>query len=332
MITITLPDSSTKEFTSPVSGKEVAASIGTGLMKAAIAIKLDGVVMDLATPIERDAQVEIVTIKSNLGLEILRHDAAHIMAEAVKELFSETQVTIGPVIENGFYYDFARDTSFSDGDLEAIEKRMREIVERDEIISKEVWERDKAISFFREKGEIYKAEIIADLPDTEVITLYRQGAFIDLCRGPHLPSTGKLGKAFKLLKVSGSYWRGDANNASLQRIYGTAWATEKELKQHLYQLEEAKKRDHRKLGRQLDLFHFQEEAPGSVFWHPKGWILFQSLIDYMRKKQKQSGYEEIATPDILDRKLWEQSGHWEKFGENMFSILTNETQDRKSVV
>ena len=322
MFTITLPDNSTKEFSSPISGVQIAAAIGIGLAKAAIAIKLNGVLKDLSALIDDDTNVEIITAKSDLGLEILRHDAAHVLAEAVKELFPETQVTIGPVIENGFYYDFARETPFSDNDLQTIENRMQEIVERDEIISREVWEKNEAISFFKKQKEFYKAEIITELPDTEEISVYKQGNFIDLCRGPHLPSTAKLGKAFKLLKVAGSYWRGDANKEMLQRIYGTAWATQKELSHYLHQLEEAEKRDHRKLGRELDLFHFQEEAPGSVFWHPKGWVLFQSLIDYMRERQQRAGYEEIATPDILDKKLWEKSGHWEKFGENMFTTKT----------
>ena len=319
MIKVNLPNGSIKEFEKSVSGLEVATSIGPRLSAAAIAVKIDGVLKDLKIPIEKDTTLEIITYKSEEALDILRHDAAHVLAEAVKELFPETQVTIGPVIENGFYYDFDRKTPFSERDLENIEQRMKEIVDRDEIITREIWNRDQATSFFQKQGENYKAQIIADLPQSEAISLYRQGQFIDLCRGPHLPSTGKLGKAFKLLKVAGAYWRGDSNKEMLQRIYGTAWRTEKELKAHLHQLEEAEKRDHRKLGKQLDLFHFQEEAPGAVFWHPKGWTLFQNLMNYMRKKQTEAGYEEIATPEMLDRKLWERSGHWEKFGENMFT-------------
>ncbi|MDX1435016.1 MAG: threonine--tRNA ligase, partial [Gammaproteobacteria bacterium] len=275
-------------------------------------------------PIGEDCRVEIVTRDDPRGLELLRHDAAHALAEAVKELYPETQVTIGPAIENGFYYDFARKQPFTPEDLELIEARMLEIVDRDEPVTREVWDRDEAVRFFRDMGEEYKAEIIASIPAGETISLYRQGGFIDLCRGPHLPSTGRLGKAFKLTKVAGAYWRGDARNEMLQRIYGTAWASEKELKAYLHQLEEAERRDHRRLGREMDLFHFQDEAPGAVFWHPKGWTLLQTLIDYMRARQQAAGYEEINTPDIMDRSLWEASGHWETFGEHMY---TTETAD-----
>ncbi|HNP64554.1 MAG TPA: threonine--tRNA ligase [Woeseiaceae bacterium] len=324
---ITLPDGSKRQFDTPVSGAELAASIGAGLAKAAVAVRVDGVAWDLDRPIEKDAKVEILTRDSDDGLELLRHDAAHVMAEAVKELWPATQVTIGPAIENGFYYDFARAEPFTDADLETIEARMKEIVDRDEPISREVWQRDKAIEFFRNIGEEYKAEIIESIPSDEDLTLYRQGDFIDLCRGPHLPSTGKLGKAFKLTHVSGAYWRGDSSNEMLQRIYGTAWANDKQLRQHLHMLEEAERRDHRRLGRVMDLFHFQEEAPGAVFWHPKGWSLFQSLIGYMREKQNAAGYEEINTPEIVSRSLWEASGHWESFGDHMF---TTETVDGRT--
>ncbi|MGD8831540.1 MAG: threonine--tRNA ligase, partial [Pseudomonadales bacterium] len=256
------------------------------------------------------------------GVELLRHDAAHVLAEAVKELFPETQVTIGPTIENGFYYDFSREEPFTPDDLVVIEKRMREIVARNEEIRREVWDRDEAVRFFKDQGEFYKAEIIASIPDDQEVGLYRQGDFIDLCRGPHLPSTGKLGTAFKLMSLAGAYWRGDSNNEMLRRIYGTAWATEKDLKDHLKRLEEAEKRDHRRLGREMDLFHMQEEGPGAVFWHPKGWTLFQRMIGYMREKQRRAGYEEVNTPEILARSLWERSGHAEKFGENMYLTQT----------
>jgi threonyl-tRNA synthetase len=325
MVAITLPDGNVREFDGPVSGAEVSAAIGPGLAKAALAIRVDGELWDLTRPIDDDAKVEIVTRDHDDGLEILRHDAAHVMAEAVKELYPDTQVTIGPSIENGFYYDFARPTPFTPEDLEKIEGRMREIVERDEPVSREVWDRAEAIAFFKDQGELYKAEIIEDLPDGEVITLYRQGGFIDLCRGPHLPSTGKLGKAFKLMKLAGAYWRGDSRNEMLQRIYGTAWASEKELKKHLFQLEEAERRDHRRLAREMDLFHLQVEAHGSVFWHPKGWTLYRTCREYMRARLEGAGYVEVNTPQLVDRALWEASGHWEKFRENMF---TAEAEDR----
>ncbi|MDH5621022.1 MAG: threonine--tRNA ligase [Gammaproteobacteria bacterium] len=319
---ITLPDGSVRQFDTSVSGKDVAASIGAGLAKAAVAVRVDGQLWDLTRSIEDDAKLEILTRDSEAGLELLRHDAAHVLAEAVKELWPDTQVTIGPAIENGFYYDFARKEAFTDADLETIEARMKEIVDRDEPIVREVWERDKAAAFFRGIGEAYKAEIIESIPSDEDLTLYRQGDFIDLCRGPHLPSTGSLGKAFKLTRVSGAYWRGDSNNEMLQRIYGTAWSSEKELRNYLHMLEEAEKRDHRRLGRVLDLFHFQEEAPGAVFWHPKGWSLFQSLVGYMRETQNAAGYQEINTPEVVARSLWEASGHWQSFGDNMFTTVT----------
>jgi threonyl-tRNA synthetase len=322
MVNITLPDGSVRQFDGPVTGDELAASISKSLAKAAIAVKVDGQLRDIYLPIEQDATVEIVTRESADGVELLRHDAAHIMAEAVKELYPDTQVTIGPTIDNGFYYDFAREEHFTPEDLEKIEARMREIVKRDEPIRREVWRRDDAVQFFRDMGEAYKAEIIAGIPEDQEIGLYRQGEFIDLCRGPHLPSTGKLGTAFKLMSIAGAYWRGDSNNEMLQRIYGTAWANDKDLQAYLKRLEEAEKRDHRRLGREMDLFHLQEEGPGSVFWHPKGWTLFQTMIGYMREKQRRAGYEEINTPEILDRELWVKSGHVEKFGENMYLTQT----------
>jgi threonyl-tRNA synthetase len=319
---ITLPDGSERQFDTAVSGAGVAASIGAGLAKAAVAVRVDGALWDLNRLIEDDVKLEILTRDSADGLELLRHDAAHVLAEAVKELWPDTQVTIGPAIENGFYYDFARAEAFTDADLASIEARMKDIVDRDEPIEREVWERGKAAEFFRGIGEAYKAEIIESIPSEEDLTLYRQGSFIDLCRGPHLPSTGKLGKAFKLTHVSGAYWRGDSNNEMLQRVYGTAWSTDKQLRQHLHMLEEAEKRDHRRLARIMDLFHFQEESPGAVFWHPKGWALFQSLIAYMRDTQNAAGYQEINTPEIVARSLWEASGHWESFGDNMFTTDT----------
>lgn len=321
---IRLPDESVRHFDGEVTGAAIAASIAKGLARDALAIRVDGQLWDLTRAIAGDASIEIITRDSPDGLELLRHDAAHVLAEAVKELWPDTQVTIGPAIENGFYYDFAREEPFTVEDLVVIEERMKEIVDRDEPIEREVWERDQAIEFFRSQGEEYKAQIIEDIPTNETLTVYRQGNFIDLCRGPHLPSTGKLGKAFHLTRVSGAYWRGDAHNAMLQRIYGTAWATEKQLRQYLTQLEEAEKRDHRRLGRTMDLFHFQEEAPGALFWHPKGWELFQKLVNYMRQRQNEAGYQEINTPELMDRSLWEASGHWESFGENMY---TTETED-----
>ena len=319
---ITLPDGSERHYDAATNGAEIAASIGKSLARDAVAVRVDGAFWDLTRKINADAQVEILTRDSAEGLELLRHDAAHVLAEAVKELWPDTQVTIGPAIENGFYYDFAREEAFTESDLETIEARMKDIVDRDESIEREIWERDKAAEFFRGIGEEYKAEIIESIPSDEDLTLYRQGEFIDLCRGPHLPSTGKLGKAFKLTHVSGAYWRGDSNNEMLQRIYGTAWSNDKQLRKYLHMLEEAEKRDHRRLGRVMDLFHFQEEAPGAVFWHPKGWSLFQSLINFMREQQNAAGYQEINTPEVMSRSLWEASGHWESFGDNMFTTET----------
>ncbi len=317
-VVVTLPDGSKRSFPAPLTGAELAAAIGPGLAKAAIALKLDGHPRDLATLIDRDAKAAIVTRDQPDGLEILRHDAAHVMAEAVKELYPDTQVTFGPATETGFYYDFARDTPFTPEDLEKIEARMREIVKRDEAITREVWERDQAVAFFAGIGESYKAEYIADIPAGEEISLYRQGNFVDLCVGPHLPSTGHLGQAFKLLNVAGAYWRGDANNAQLQRIRGTAWASQKELDQYLFQLEEAERRNHVRIGRDLDLFHLQEEAVGSVFWHPKGWRLFRIIENYLRGRLDAAGYQEVRAPQLLDRSLWEASGHWDNFRDNMF--------------
>ncbi|MDH3304253.1 MAG: threonine--tRNA ligase [Gammaproteobacteria bacterium] len=319
---ITLPDGSERRFDAATNGAEIAAAIGKSLARDAVAVRVDGALWDLGREITADAQVEILTRDSDEGRELLRHDAAHVLAEAVKELWPDTQVTIGPAIDNGFYYDFSRDEAFTENDLETIEARMKDIVDRDEPVKREVWERDKAAEFFRGIGEVYKAEIIESIPSDEDLTLYRQGEFIDLCRGPHLPSTGKLGKAFKLTHVSGAYWRGDSNNEMLQRIYGTAWSNEKQLRQYLHMLDEAEKRDHRRLGRVMDLFHFQEEAPGAVFWHPKGWNLFQSLINFMREQQNAAGYQEINTPEIMSRSLWEASGHWDTFGDNMFTTET----------
>ena len=319
MVAITLPDGNVREFDGPVSGADVSAAIGPGLAKAALAIRVNGELWDLSRPIIDDAKIGIVTRAHDDALEIIRHDAAHVMAEAVKELYTDTQVTIGPSIENGFYYDFARPTPFTPEDLEKIEERMREIVERDESVSREVWDRAEAIAFFKDQGEFYKAEIIEALPAEEEITLYRQGGFIDLCRGPHLPSTGKLGKAFKLMKLAGAYWRGDSRNAMLQRIYGTAWAEEAQLKKYLFQLEEAERRDHRRLGREMNLFHFQDVAVGSAFWHPKGWTLYRIIENYLRARLAKAGYVEVHTPQLIDRSLWEASGHWEKFREHMFT-------------
>jgi threonyl-tRNA synthetase len=317
-VAVTLPDGSRRGFPGPVSGAEIAAAIGPGLAKAAIAVTVDGRPRDLAAVIDHDASVAILTRDMPEGLAILRHDAAHVMAEAVKELYPETQVTFGPATETGFYYDFARDQPFTPDDLARIEERMREIVRRDEPIIREVWDRDRAVQFFSGIGERYKAEYIGEIPAGEEISLYRQGGFVDLCVGPHLPSTGRLGQAFKLMNVAGAYWRGDPNNAQLQRVYGTAWPSQKELDQYLFRLEEAERRDHRKLGRDLDLFHLQEEAVGSVFWHPKGWTLYRTIESYMRRRLERAGYQEVRGPLLLDRSLWEASGHWENFRENMF--------------
>ena len=325
MVAITLPDGSKREFDKPVSGADVAADIGPGLAKAALAVRVGGEMKDLSTVIDADAEIAIVTAKDEDTLELLRHDCAHVMAEAVKELFPGTQVTIGPNIENGFYYDFARDEPFVPEDLEKIEARMHEIVKRDEPGTREVWDRAEAIKFFKDKGEHYKAAIIEEIPGDEEVSLYRQGDFIDLCRGPHLPSTGKLGKAFKLTKLAGAYWRGDSKNEMLQRIYGTCWAEKKQLKAYLHMLEEAEKRDHRRLGREMSLFHLQDVAAGAVFWHPKGWTLYRTLRSYMRERLNAEGYIEVNTPQMVDRVLWEASGHWDKFREHIF---TSDVEDK----
>lgn len=320
-VNLRLPDGSVRTFDGPVTGTTLAADIGPGLVKAALAIKVNGDVWDLSRPIEADADVSIVTKRdTEEALDILRHDCAHIMAEAVQELFPGTQVTIGPNITDGFFYDFARDKPFTEEDLEVIEKRMHEIVKRNEEITREVWARNEAIAYFKKIGETYKAEIISDLPEEDDITIYRQGEWLDLCRGPHLPSTGKLGDAFKLMKVAGAYWRGDSKNEMLTRIYGTCWTDKKELKAYLHRLEEAEKRDHRKLGAQMDLFHMQEEAQGSVFWHPQGYTMWLQMEKYIRSRLQEYGYQEIKTPQLLDSKFWEKSGHWAKFRENMFVV------------
>jgi len=319
---IKLSDGKNISFPKKVTGLEIAEKISKSLLKQALIMSVDGKLKDLSETIENNCSVKIFTNKDKEGLETIRHDTAHILAMAVQELFSGTQVTIGPVIENGFYYDFSRKEPFTDEDLNKIENRMKEIVDRDEITKKEIWERSKAILHFKEKGEVYKAEIIESIPKEEQVSIYFHGKWNDLCRGPHLLSTGKVGKFFKLTKVSGAYWRGDSNNEMLQRIYGTSWSTQKDLDNYLKRIEEAERRDHRKLGKEMDLFHFREESPGSVFWHEKGWNLFQKLIDYMRAKQKSAGYKEINTPEILDRSLWEKSGHWEKFGEHMYTSTT----------
>ncbi len=329
MLSITLPDGSSRSYDGPVTGAEIAASIGPGLAKAALAIKADGELRDLARPIERDAAVEIVTAGHDDSLDLLRHDCAHVLAEAVQELYPGTQVTFGPSIENGFYYDFARTEPFTPDDLTVIEKRMHEIVDRNETIVREVWDRDDAIRHFAEIGEKYKAEHIETLPADAEITIYRQGDWLDLCLGPHLPSTGKLGHAFKLTKISGAYWRGDARNEQLQRVYGTCWETDKQLKAYLRMVEEAEKRDHRRLGREMNLFHMQEEAAGSIFWHPKGWTLYRAVENYMRQRLEAAGYLEVKTPQLIDRSLWEASGHWEKFHEHMFIA---ESEDRSLAV
>ncbi len=325
MVQITLPDGSQKQFPHPVTVAEVAAGIGAGLAKATLAGEVDGRLVDAAYRIETNASLRIITGQSNEGLALIRHSTAHLMAQAVKRLFPETQVTIGPVIENGFYYDFARAEPFRPEDLEAIEAEMTRIVAEDHRISRQVMARDEAIAFFSGMGEEYKARIIADIPPEETLSLYQQGEFIDLCRGPHVPSTGRLG-AFKLTKLAGAYWRGDSRNAMLQRIYGTAWADKKDLKAYLERLEEAEKRDHRRLGKQLELFRFQDDAPGAVFWHPRGWTLFRQLIDYMRQRQDEAGYVEVNTPDVMDRSLWETSGHWQNYHEHMF---TTQTEDQR---
>ncbi len=325
MVAIKLPDGSVKRFEGAVSGLELAQSIGAGLAKAALAVTVDGEPWDLTRPIERDATVEIVTAKHPYALELVRHDCAHVLAQAVQELYPGTQITFGPATDDGFYYDFYREEPFSSADFEAIEQRMKEIVDRDLEITREVWDKQQAHAFFKQSGESFKAEWSLELPDDAPITFYRQGDWLDLCRGPHLPSTGKLPKAFKLTKLAGAYWRGDAANPQLQRIYGTAWLNEKDLKAHLTLLEEAAKRDHRRLGREMDLFHLQEEAVGSTFWHPDGWTFYRAVEAYMRRRLEAGGYVEVKTPQLIDRALWEASGHWEKFREHMFIA---ESEDR----
>ena len=322
MPNITLPDGKKFDFSESISGFEIAEKISKSLLKQALIMSVNGELKDLDFKINNDAGVKIFTSKDKEGLETIRHDTAHVLAMAVQELFPGTQVTIGPVIDNGFYYDFARKEPFTQEDLEKIEIKMKDIIDRDEKTYREVWKRKDAIKHFKEKGEIYKAEIINAIPENEEVSIYFHGKWHDLCRGPHLASTGKIGKFFKLTKVSGAYWRGDSNNEMLQRIYGTSWPSQKELDEYLNRIEEAEKRDHRKLGKEMDLFHFREESPGSVFWHEKGWNLFQKLVNYMRMKQDQAGYKEINTPEILDRSLWEKSGHWEKFGASMYTSTT----------
>jgi threonyl-tRNA synthetase len=321
MPVITLPDGSQRTYSEPVSVEKVAADIGPGLAKAALAGKVDGKLVDTSHQIDRDVRLAIVTSKDPEGLDIIRHSTSHLLAQAVKQLFPEAQVTIGPVIEDGFYYDFSYKRPFTPEDLAAIEERMKELSKADQKVFRRVLKRDDAVKFFRDQGEVYKAEIIASIPEKEEISLYGQGDWVDLCRGPHVPSTGKL-QSFKLMKIAGAYWRGDSRNEMLQRIYGTAWADDKALKAYLTRLEEAEKRDHRRIGKEQDLFHFQEEAPGAVFWHPKGWTLFQTLIAYMREKQRVAGYQEVNAPEIMDAELWRRSGHLEKFGENMFTTRT----------
>ena len=326
MLNITLPDGKKLSFNEKVTGKKIVEKISMSLAKEALLMSVDGNLKDLSFEIEKDSKVKILTSKDEDGLDTIRHDTAHILAMAVQELFPGTQVTIGPTIENGYYYDFARKEPFTESDLKRIESKMSEIVDRNETTYREVWERDKAISHFKKMGENYKAEIIKDIPKDEEISIYFHGKWHDLCRGPHLPSTGRIGKNFKLTKVAGAYWRGDSKNEMLQRIYGTSWASKKDLENYLKRLEEAEKRDHRKLGKEMNLFHFREESPGAVFWHEKGWNLFQKLVNYMRKKQQDAGYKEINTPEMLDRSLWEKSGHWEKFGAHMY---TSQTPDEK---
>ena len=324
MVSITLPDGNKKQYESPVTGGQIAKDIAPSLFKKALVVEVDGEYQDLTVEIKKDSAVKIITMDDDYALELIRHDSAHCMAMAVQELFPGTQVTIGPVIENGFYYDFARDEPFSDSDLEKIEKKMQEIIDKDPQTTREVWDRDKAIEHFKKIGEHYKAEIIESIPKGEELSVHFHGDWHDLCRGPHLPSLGKIGKAFKLMKVAGAYWRGDSNNKMLQRIYGTCWKTKKDLEDYLHRIEEAEKRDHRKLGKSLDLFHFQEESPGAVFWHQKGWSLFQSLVGFMRDRQTEAGYLEVNTPEMLDKTLWEKSGHWEKFQEHMYTTDADE--------
>ncbi len=321
MPVVTLPDGSQRRFDQPVTVDEVAADIGAGLRKAALAGRVNGKLVDTSHVISSDVDLAIITDKDPAGIEVIRHSTAHLLAQAVKQLFPDAQVTIGPVIEDGFYYDFAYKRPFTPEDLAAIEAKMAELAKADQKVTRRVLTRDEAVKFFKQQGEVYKAEIIASIPDKDEISLYGQGDWVDLCRGPHVPSTGKL-KAFKLTKVAGAYWRGDSRNEMLQRIYGTAWADKKQLDDYLHRLEEAEKRDHRRIGRELDLFHLQEEAPGAVFWHPKGWQVFQALVAYMRERQRTAGYEEVSAPELMDASLWQQSGHAEKFGENMYLTKT----------
>ncbi len=318
MVKLTLPDGQVREYDAPISGADVAADIGPSLTKAALAVRINGEMKDLSSLVDENCKFSIVTAKDEDALDLLRHDAAHVMAQAVQELFPGTQVTIGPSIKNGYYYDFAREKPFSTDDFEIIETKMAEIIDRDLEFIREIWERDEAIKFFKDKGEIYKAELIEAIPSGEEVSIYKQGDWIDLCRGPHLPSTGKLGKHFKLMKLAGAYWRGNSDNEMLQRIYGTAWADKKQLNSYLNMLEEAEKRDHRRLGREMNLFHIQEEAIGAAFWHPKGWELYQKVQFYMRNRLKKANYVEVNTPQLVNRSLWEDSGHWEKFRDAMF--------------
>lgn len=330
MLTLTFPDGAQREYAPGTRGADVAAAISKSLLKKAVAVTLDGALTDLSEPITKDARIEIVTRDDPRALELIRHDAAHVLAEAVQELFPGTQVTIGPVIENGFYYDFARNEPFTTDDLPKIEAKMKEIIARDKPFTKEVWSRDEAKRVFRDKGEAFKVELVDAIPEDQDVKIYKQGEWFDLCRGPHMPSTGKIGTAFKLMKVAGAYWRGDSNNPMLTRIYGTAWKDQSELDAYLHRLEEAEKRDHRRLGREMDLFHFQEEGPGVVFWHPKGWSLFQGLVSYMRRRLK-ADYNEVNAPQVLDKSLWETSGHWGWYKENMFKVQSagEETGDER---
>ena len=332
MPAITLPDQSVRVFDGAVTGTTVAAAIGPGLAKAALAVQVDGKLRDLAAPIDHDAEVRFITRKDPEALELIRHDAAHVLAEAVQELYPGTQVTIGPAIENGFYYDFARNEPFKPEDFPAIEAKMREIVARNAAFVREEWPREEAIRFFEERGERYKAELIRDLPESEVISIYRQGEWLDLCRGPHMRGTGDVGTAFRLMKVAGAYWRGDHRNAMLSRIYATAWRDQKELDAYLHQLEEAEKRDHRRIGKEMDLFHLQEEAAGSIFWHPTGWRLYTTVQNYMRRRLDDAAYQEVKTPQLVDRRLWEASGHWEKYRENMFLATVDDESEKDRVL
>jgi threonyl-tRNA synthetase len=318
-ITVTFPDGASRQYPAGTTGADIAKAISPSLLKRTVAMQIDGVLCDLSDPITKDAKINFVPRTAPEALELIRHDAAHVMAEAVQALWPGTQVTIGPVIENGFFYDFAKAEPFHPEDIERIEKKMREIIVKNAPFTKEEWTREQAKAHFKAKGEIFKIELVDAIPADQSLKIYKQGEWLDLCRGPHMTSTGQIGNAFKLQKFAGAYWRGDSNNPMLQRIYGTAWATQEDLDKYLKQIEEAEKRDHRKLGREMDLFHFQEEAPGAVFWHPKGWSLFQTLISYMRRRQQQAGYVEVNSPDMMERTFWEQSGHWQNYGENMFT-------------